>query len=228
MSRGILAAIALAANCCFVPAHAAVGDPVGVWSCVVYGDRIRGDERTILLLAEDGGTFWSVQVGGSLTAWRQLEDWNARGSRFEFIDPRTRRGYTADLERTSLGGLWVDDGRAGGWWCARRPEPVAAVTDSLGRSSPELFTPSLVPNVMASPRYPLQAIREAKEGRAVACFIVDANGVVRDPEILEISDDIFVEPTRLAMLRSSYRPSTRVQISRPGCREFAYELTSTR
>lgn len=229
LARGILAiAVLVTASPGAEGRDREPANPVGVWNCVVYGDTVRGDERVALLLDADGRSFWSVQIGGSISSWRRLGDWSARGSRFTFVDPRTERGFTADLERSSLGGGWRDGGREGGWWCARRPEPVAAVAGSLRRSSPELFIPPLVPDVMASPRYPLEAIREAKEGRAVVCFVVDPTGAVLDPEILELSDPIFEAPTLRAIERSSYRPSSRAELHRPGCRHYAYELTARR
>jgi TonB family protein len=77
---------------------------------------------------------------------------------------------------------------------------------------------------MASPSYPRQAIRDAKEGRAVVCFLVDSGGAVRDPEIVELSDQIFRDATMLAIFRSSYRPWGEQGVVRPGCRSYTYEL----
>lgn len=199
-------------------------EPVGIWSCLVYGDPVRGEERIVMLFTPAGESHAARQTGSTITAWRRLEDWRARGRRFSVVDPVTRRGYHAELDRPTLGGTWAEGGRSGGWWCARRPEPVAAAIEELARSSPEFFIPPLVPEVMTSPRYPREAIQEAKEGRAIVCFLVDASGVIRDPEILELSDPVFDAPTLRAIERSRYRPSARAAVPRPGCRHYRYEL----
>ena len=80
---------------------------------------------------------------------------------------------------------------------------------------------------MVSPSYPREAIKEAKEGRAIVCFLVDASGAVRDPELLELSDPIFATPTLQAIERSRYRPATRSDVMRPGCRHYLYELRAS-
>lgn len=210
---------------CACAVHAADRqDPVGVWNCLVYGDPVRGDFRIALALTADGESFWATQAAGSLSGWARLENWDVRGRAFSFVDPRSRRGYRADLTRNSLGGVWNENGQSGGWWCARRSATVADIADSLSRSSPELFIPPLVPDVMASPSYPLEAIKEAKEGHAVVCFLVDASGAVSDAEILELSDRVFESTTLRAIGRSHYRPSSGVEALRPGCRQFTYEL----
>jgi TonB family protein len=142
-----------------------------------------------------------------------------------FADPRTGRELTADLTRETLGGTWRNGDRGGGWWCTRiANDPTES---RASRASPtEFFFPPLVPNVMATPSYPRQAIRSAKEGRAVVCFLVDSNGAVREAEIVELSDEVFRNATMLAIFRSNYRPWGDAGVVRPGCRSYTYELDS--
>jgi hypothetical protein len=89
-------------------------------------------------------------------------------------------------------------------------------------SAAGLFVPPLIPDISATPTYPRQAIRDAKEGRAVACFLVDASGAIIDPEILELTDEVFRYPTMVALYRSRYFPWG--TLPRPGCRSYLYQL----
>ena len=86
--------------------------------------------------------------------------------------------------------------------------------------------PPLIPQRMATPRYPREAIRNAKQGRAVTCFFVDADGVIIDPQIVELSDEVFRAPTLEALERSRYRSLSDGTVARPGCRSFIYRLDS--
>jgi hypothetical protein len=199
-------------------------EPVGVWNCVVYGDPARGNERTSLALTPLSAVYWATQGSGGVTAWRRLGDWEQRRRGFSFADVREGRVYEADLERSTLGGKWSGLRKGGGWWCARRPEDLLEVQLDFGRATPEFYVPPLVSNSMDSPRYPIEAIRQAREGHAIVCFLVDSSGQVLDPEVIEITDPLFLATTINAVQRSSYLPSSRVDFSRPGCRDISYTL----
>ena len=84
----------------------------------------------------------------------------------------------------------------------------------------------LIPEIMATPAYPRQAIRDAKEGRVVVCFEVDANGVVRDPQFIELTDEIFRAPSLDALMQSRYKGWSDEEngAARPACRSFIYRL----
>ncbi len=199
-------------------------DPLGIWACLAYGDPVFGDEHMLLRFVTAGRVDLARQTASGVGDWTGLSDWTVEKRRLTFSDARRGRRYAADLRRSTLGGTWTAAAVNGGWWCARRADAIAAESLPLRRSPAEFYVPPLVLNVMATPRYPRQAIREAKEGRAVVCFIVEPSGAVRDPEVIEISDEIFRNSTVVALLRSSYRPWGGGAAPRPGCRSFVYEL----
>jgi outer membrane biosynthesis protein TonB len=87
----------------------------------------------------------------------------------------------------------------------------------------EAALPPILPRVTATPRYPIQAIREAKQGRVVTCFLVDAEGMIVEPEIIELSDEIFRQPTLAALSRSRYEPRES-DVMRPSCRSYTFSL----
>ena len=124
-----------------------------------------------------------------------------------FSDPRTGRQYTADLRRDNLGGTWRTLTTTGGWWCAVSDVEVVPETNE-GRAA---ALPPVLPLVTATPRYPIEAIREAKQGRVVTCFLVDATGAIVEPEIIELSDEMFREPildrAQPLALRAARRPT---------------------
>jgi hypothetical protein len=70
----------------------------------------------------------------------------------------------------------------------------------------------------------VQAIRAAKQGRAVTCFFVDADGYIVQPEVIELSDEIFRAPTLAALERSRYRSWEGGEMLRPGCRSYTFRL----
>ena len=111
----------------------------------------------------------------------------------------------------------------GGWWCAPASDSENEFA-SLQRSGLDDLMPTLVADTVMTPRYPRRAIREAKEGRAVACFIVDSNGQIREPTLVELSDEIFAAPTLRAVETSRYRGWAPDPLSRPGCRTFVFRL----
>lgn len=202
--------------------------PVGVWACLLYGDKVRGDERATLVLTSLSATYIATQIPGGVTPWRRLGDWETRRGELTFVDARTGRIYSADLERPTLGGTWGSRGREGGWWCARRDEDPVSVPLDIRTSPREFHVPALIPDVMASPQYPRRAVQQAREGTAVVCFLVDPSGAVYDPVIVEISDEIFAATTLWAITRSHYRPSASAESPRPGCRSYTYTLEAIR
>jgi hypothetical protein len=90
------------------------------------------------------------------------------------------------------------------------------------------YMPPLMPLRTATPPYPIQAIRAAKQGRVVACFFVDSSGKIVQPEFVEISDEIFREPTLVALARSQYQGWPETGLLRPGCRTYIYRLDQIR
>jgi hypothetical protein len=197
-------------------------DPSGIWACVAYANRILEDQRFALHLTPAGRTLWARQYATSMGRWAAISDWVADDGRLTFTDFTGGREFAAPLTRATLGGLWRSGTATGGWWCVRREDAVAAETRGPYTSAAEFFVPPLIPDISATPTYPRQAIRDAKEGRAVACFLVDASGTILEPEILELSDEVFRYPTMVALYRSRYFPGgTGV---RPGCRSYMYQL----
>jgi hypothetical protein len=165
-------------------------DPVGTWSCVLYGHPAFGDERVLLHLAPDGAARLARVDDDKVAPWLGLAGWSAEGRELRFGDPQTGRMFTADLRRETLGGGWRTVTAIGGWWCS--PVDAAALPQTEADAAPRL--PPLLPTLTATPIYPLQAIRTAKEGRAVTCFFVGPDGLIVQPELIELSDEIFRAP----------------------------------
>lgn len=222
---GVLACCAsLAADPC---ASADWLEPVGIWSCLIYGHPRLGDEQQLLRFQPDGRTDVARPRADGFRVWVPISEWTVRRYRLSFSDPRMGRDFEGDLRRTTLGGTWIASVGTGGWWCAS----AAGSEDdfeSLQRSGVDDLMPPLVGNVMMAPRYPRRAIREAKEGRAVACFIVDSGGRITEPELVELSDEIFADATMQAVQTSKYRGWEHAAVQRPGCRAFDYQLDTIR
>jgi len=212
----------VAATACGI-AHAARGtlDPIGTWSCVVWGHPDFGDERVLLSFDTTGVARLARLENEAVPAWSGLTPWVSEDREMRFSDPRTGRQYTADLTRENLGGSWRTLTRTGGWWCG-----VADVT--VVPETPEeraAVLPPVLPLVTATPRYPIEAIRTAKQGRVVTCFFVDAGGVITEPELIELSDEVFREPVLMALKRSRYEPrESGGQLLRPSCRSYTFSL----
>lgn len=161
-------------------------------------------------------------VGAAGLEWQLLSGWASRRDTLRFSDYATGREFAADLTYSTLGGSWQDALRRGGWWCVPTIERGGRAAD------PQYQMPPLIPDIMATPWYPRRAIREAKEGTAVACFTVGFDGVIREPALIELSDEIFRNPTLSALQRSRYAPWNSAIPERPGCRSFSFELESVR
>ncbi len=194
-------------------------DPIGTWSCVVWGHPDFGDERVLLNFTPQGVARLARIEAAAVPAWTGLTPWIMEGRKMRFSDPRTGRQYTADLRRESLGGNWRTLTTTGGWWCA--VSDVEAVPETNEARAAAL--PPVLPLVTATPRYPIEAIRTAKQGRVVTCFLVDAAGMVVEPEIIELSDEIFREPALTALSRSRYQPRSS-EVLRPSCRSYTFSL----
>jgi len=197
-------------------------DPVGIWNCLMYGPF--GHQRFYLKLGPDRSTRTASVTEAVRRRWSPLSQWSESRGRLRFADEATEREFSADLGRPTLGGMWSAPARTGGWWCARIEGIDPA--DSEADRPPNVggLMPTLVPAIMASPNYPRQAIREAKEGRAVSCFFVNGSGEISEPDVLEVSDEIFRAPTLAAVSRSSYQGRGDEHVLFPACRSFTFEL----
>lgn len=201
-------------------------DHIGTWKCVLYGHPAFGDEQQLLRFLPDGRTELARPSADRARPWAYLSTWNVdKRQVLTFSDPRTGRRFEADLTRATLGGTWKTLSLIGGWWCSRVGK-VATDVQSTQLASPDddALMPPLVPAIMATPVYPSAAIRRGLEGRAVACFFVDADGDVTDPEIIELSDELFRGPTLEALTRSKYRRWTAGTERRPACRSYLFRL----
>lgn len=200
-------------------------DPAGLWYCLVYGHLGLDDWHVSLRLGPGGraSSAWGLALGNR--GWRTLSNWSVDDGIISFDDPESGRHYEGDLSRPTLGGTWRVHAESGGWWCA--PRALAANSVGLRRSDAAMAVP-LVAQIVKAPDYPRQAIREAREGRAVVCFLVDRNGFIVEPEIVELSDEVFRNPTLQAIDRSRFAVSDEPVPLRPGCRSYVYRLDAVR
>jgi len=204
-------------------------DPRGTWTCVLYGNPAVGDERVLLSFAPDQSTLMAVPDASSARPWIPLSRWQLEEELVSFSDSRSGRNFKADLRRSTLGGDWQTLNLRGGWWCTEAGEGIElGIFAGPDDQSRDTLVP-LIPAVMARPAFPRQAIRDAAEGRVVICFSVDPTGEVRDPEFVELSDEVFRAPSLDALMSSSYRPwlETGDEMPRPACRSYLYLLDRT-
>jgi hypothetical protein len=218
-SAGILVESPLAAS--------AELDPTGIWACVTYGDERARDLRFLVHITATGTGSLALQTSRSAGQWTAIFPLSLDEHELAFTDSETGRRFTADLTRRTLAGTWSTPVDSGGWWCARRVGAAEAAALAMHGSAAEHFVPLLIPEVSASPRYPRQAVREAKEGYAVACFFVDSSGTILEAEVVELSNEFFRAPTLAATYSSQYRPWTRDTGLRPGCRTYSFQLDKT-
>jgi protein TonB len=59
------------------------------------------------------------------------------------------------------------------------------------------------------PEYPIAARKQKKEGTVVLAVTIDKNGDLKDVEILEASDPLFIKPSIDALKKSSFLPASR-------------------
>jgi hypothetical protein len=202
--------------------RAAAIEPAGTWTCVLYGHPAFGDERVLLHFAASGAVRLARLDDDKATSWNGLTGWVAEDDELQFSDPWTGRHFTADLRRTTLGGGWRTLTAIGGWWCS--PIDNAEMPPNVETDTPKM--PPLRPSITSTPTYPLQAIRDAKQGRAVACFFVDSEGFIQQPEFIELSAEVFRAPILTALKRSRYQGWQDDGRLRPGCRSYIFKLDS--
>lgn len=218
---------AIAVLCLSTAARAAGADerldPAGRWYCLVYGDSVSENWHISLRLEPDGraSAAWGLALRND--AWRRLSNWTVEDGLLSFRDPRVGRTFEGDLSRSTLGGTWRIDVRSGGWWCSPMSADLAGRSGRLRRFDVAMATPLIAQSVQA-PTYPLEAIRQAKEGRAVVCFLVDRSGFIVEPEVVELTDEVFRDPTLQALDRSRFAVSEEPMPLRPGCRSYVYRL----
>lgn len=209
-------------------AVAATLDPVGTWRCIVYGNPTLGDERVLMSFAPDHTAHMARAGRETSPAWLPLSGWRIVDGTLSFADPRSGREFEAVLDRETLSGEWRTYNLLGGWWCTATGSDSGPTIDILERaaSSDEEPARQLIPKLMASPTYPLQAIRDAREGRVLLCFVVDPSGEIQAPEFVELSDEIFRSTSLDALMRSRYRQwdPRHGGGARPACRSFIYRL----
>ena len=219
--RRVAAVLPVACLACAGQSASAAGaiNPVGTWSCVVWGHPDFGDERVLFNFAPGGIARLAHIEAEAIPAWSGLTPWVKEDREMRFSDPRTGRQFTADLRRDNLGGSWRTLTSTGGWWCA------AANLTEIPETNEERAAalPPVLPLVTSTPRYPIQAIRQAKQGRVVTCFLVNSAGLIVEPEIIELSDEIFREPILVALNRSRYEPRESDTL-RPSCRSYTFSL----
>jgi periplasmic protein TonB len=59
------------------------------------------------------------------------------------------------------------------------------------------------------PEYPMAARKQKREGIVVLAITIDKNGDLKDVEILEASDPLFIKPSIEALKKSSFLPASR-------------------
>jgi hypothetical protein len=214
------AAFAVCAALASAGAAARDADPIGTWTCVVWGHPDFGDERMLFHFDEGGIARLARIESDAMPAWSGVTTWLEDERRLQFSDPRTGRQYTADLRRDKLGGTWRTMTATGGWWCAVADIDVVPETTEERAAA----LPPILPLVTATPRYPIEAIRQAKQGRGVTCFLVDVSGAIVEPEIIELSDEVFREPILTALKRSRYEARNADGALRPSCRSYTFSL----
>lgn len=204
-------------------------DPVGAWRCVVYGHPTFGDERAVLSFAPDHSARIARSSDGGTPTWAPMSRWQIEDGLMTFTDTRTGRQFAASLENDTLRGEWRTLSQLGGWWCAAADAdegPGIDILSATGEQTDAESTKRLIPFIMATPTFPRQAVRQAKEGRVVLCFVVEPSGEIFEPEFVELSDEIFRATSLDALMRSRYQswdPRSHGG-ARPACRSFIYRL----
>lgn len=180
----------------------------------------------VLNFGADGSTRMAIPSEDVQRPWFPLSRWQLDEDVLTFSDSRTERNFSGNLSRTALGGEWRTDETLGGWWCSEADPATASSLYTNPTGEPTAMTEPLIPEIMASPTYPRQAIRDALEGRVVICFEVNPLGRVRDPQFVELSDEIFRAPSLDALMQAQYQgwSDDPDGPARPACRSFVYSL----
>ncbi len=202
-------------------------DHLGAWNCVLYGDPAFGDERLQLRFDPDGTTRQARPSEDKARPWAPLSRWQIQDGDLVFEDSRTGREFKGDLSRTALGGEWRMRMLVGGWWCSRMSEeevPEDGVLEEVLAGAED--TRRISPEVMATPSYPREAIWLGLEGRVLICFGVEPSGDIVEPEVMEVSDELFRAPSLQSLTGSRYQGWDRRRYGgrRPACRSFVYLL----
>lgn len=203
--------------------RAELQSPVGLWSCVLYERDTADSDYVLMRFDPDGATYFARRSGDEFRIWAPVSSWTVRRGALSFRDSRVEREFEADLERSGLGGTWEAEHAAGGWWCARLDDAYADLRGVQTIEADDVMPPLIVRGA-STPYYPLGAIRQARDGHAAVCFLVDSTGTITDPEFIELSDEIFRETTLRAVLASSYQGWGGEPSVRPGCRTYEFEL----
>ena len=180
----------------------------------------------VLNFGADGTTRMAIPSEDVQRPWFPLSRWQLEDEVLTFSDSRTQRDFSAGLNRSTLGGEWRTADVLGGWWCSAADAASASALYTSPTGEPTAMTSPLIQEITASPTYPREAIREAREGRVVICFEVNPQGFVRDPEFVELSDEIFRDPSLNALMQSQYQgwSDDPEGPARPACRSFVFSL----
>jgi len=180
----------------------------------------------MLNFGPDGSTRAARPDEDTQRPWIPLSRWQLEQGVLTFTDSRTERRFAAELNRPTLGGEWRTLTLLGGWWCSQAEVEAASRVLTNPTGVPTAMTQPLIPEIMATPAYPVQAIRAAREGRVVVCFEVDPGGTVRNPQFVELTDEIFRGPSLDALMQSHYKgwSDDLNGPARPACRSFIYRL----
>ena len=123
-------------------------NPVGTWTCVVWGHPDFGDERFLFNFGQEGVARLARVEPDAVPSWTGLTPWVMEDREMRFSDPRTGRQYRADLRRDNLGGIWRTLTTTGGWWCAA--SDIEAIPETNEARAAAL--PPVLPIVTATPR----------------------------------------------------------------------------
>jgi hypothetical protein len=214
---------ALTGNKVYAQSNDRILSPIGQWNCVIYGNPLLGDERAYLSFRADGILLMTREARDNERSNSIQLEYIIEGNRLSFSDIQTGRNFNAQLGGFTLSGEWRSRIQLGGWWCSPDEFEEGIFSNTLENQ----FVGRLDPEIMASPSYPLQAIRDVLQGRVVICFEVTTMGEVINPTFIEVSDEVFRAPSLDALMRSRYKswlPNNQSELARPACRSFIYRL----
>ncbi len=200
-----------------------VDRPIGQWNCVLYGNPMIGDERSFFSFGANNILRITRTIEGAISSNSVDLSYEIEGNNLSFYDTISGRTFNATLGGRTLSGEWRTRTQQGGWWCSPAGVDEGIFSDAVI----ETYGRRLDVEVMASPSYPVQAIREVTQGRVVICFEVTTLGEIINPNFIEVSDEVFRAPSLDALVRSKYRswlPMTEDEFTRPACRSFIYRL----
>jgi len=103
----------------------------------------------------------------------------------------------------AAGGGYADKGVVAGSGSFGQSTGVDTVSVGFGSPSGPRFLRR------KNPEYPIAARKRKIEGKVVLAIIIDSTGCLKNIDILEASDSIFVNPTIEALKKSSFIPASR-------------------